>query len=46
LRAVTFELVFANDPADRRSAEEVNDVCQALIATVEKTHGQAGVKLR
>ena len=40
VRAVTFELVFDNDPADRRSAESVNETCEALVEAVHANcHG-------
>lgn len=36
VRAVTYSLVFANDPADKRSSDSVNEVCEALVAEVHR----------
>lgn len=46
VRAVTYRLRFANDPADRRSADSVNAVCEAMVAAVHDQLGDAGVAQR
>lgn len=33
--AITFELVFANAPADRRTAEQVNEACERMAAAAK-----------
>jgi phenylalanyl-tRNA synthetase beta chain len=45
VRTVTFDLVFEVDAAPR-TAEEVNAICEALIAAIEARFADQGVKLR
>ena len=45
VRTVTFELVFDNDTGSR-TADEVNEICEGLIAAVSAGLGERGVKLR
>ncbi len=45
VRTVTFELIFENDTGSR-SADEVNEICEGLIAAVSAGLGEHGVKLR
>jgi phenylalanyl-tRNA synthetase beta chain len=45
VRTVTFALHFTNDTGTR-TADEVNEICEALIAAVESAPDNRGVKLR
>ena len=46
VRAVTYKLVFANDPKDKRSADSVNEVCESLVTAVHQHFGNRGVQQR
>ena len=45
LRTLTYQLTFAN-PEFSITAEEVNQIAEGLIAQVDETLGEKGVRLR